>query len=157
MRVPKLFVVTFIPDSWSSSWKPIRTHMDALRRLWALFQQLNRNLTQALEITPGAVPWVEMLQRRYLNQRSEPVIDAALEFDLRTAFEPTSGLEKIKHQPQWLDAVYDTLSLAASAVPPTKAQIFSGVTLVRRIPERTTAKPRPASHGKITPGGAIIA
>jgi hypothetical protein len=48
------------------------------------------------------------LRARYPSQRSEPIIDATLQFDLRTGFAGISG--NVKHQQQWLDATYDALS-----------------------------------------------
>lgn len=89
-----------------------------------LFQQLQRKLSQALEGATGAVPWIEVLQRRYPSQRSEPIIDAVLEFDLRTAFEGTSGLGNIKHQQQWLDATYEALSKRNSNLQLAVGAIF---------------------------------
>jgi hypothetical protein len=64
-----------------------------------------------LSSVKGAVPWIELVQRRYPSQRSEPFVDALLEFDLRTAF-PTasSDVKTPKLQPQWLSAVFAGLS-----------------------------------------------
>jgi len=87
-----------------------------------LFQQLNRNLNHALEGAHGAVPWVEILQRRYPSQRSEPIIDATLQFDLRTAFAGISG--NVKHQQQWLNATYDALSKRNSNLQLAVGAIF---------------------------------
>jgi hypothetical protein len=88
----------------------------------SLFEQLHFNLSSALKGTNGAVPWVEILQRRYPSQRSEPIIDATLRFDLRTAFAGKSG--KIKHQQQWLDATYDALSKRHSNLQLAVGAIF---------------------------------
>jgi len=87
----------------------------------ALFRQLHLNLNSAVTGINGAVPWVEILQRRYPSQRSEPIIDATLRFDLRTAF-TSSG--KIKHQQQWLDATYEALSKRHSNLQLAVGAIF---------------------------------
>lgn len=59
----------------------------------------------------GVTPVVEAVQRRYPSQRSEPFIDAKIDFDLRTAFEDSFGSEASpKRQPQWLVAVFEALS-----------------------------------------------
>lgn len=77
----------------------------------ALFEQLFVNLNRALRRAQGAVPWVEILQRRYPSQKSEPIIDARLQFDLRTTFDDRSVIGKpVKRQQQWLDATYEALS-----------------------------------------------
>ena len=72
-----------------------------------LFQQVTLNLSHVLNAAPGSSPRLEALQRHYLSRRSEPVRDAVLEFDLRTA---TADGQAVKNQPQWLDAVYGVLS-----------------------------------------------
>jgi hypothetical protein len=59
----------------------------------------------------GVSPVVEAVQRRYPSQRSEPFIDARIDFDLRTAFDDRFGSETPpKRQPQWLVAVFEALS-----------------------------------------------
>ncbi|SDK62543.1 hypothetical protein [Microbulbifer yueqingensis] len=54
---------------------------------------------------PGFSPWCIAVQRRYPSQRSVPIHDAVLEFDLRTAIPNKSA--KVKPQEQWLNAVYE--------------------------------------------------
>lgn len=73
-----------------------------------LMELINKNLIKMLRNAKGGAPWAEMVQRRYPSQRSTPIVDAKIEFDLRTAF----SIEKkslVKPQPQWLDATYDAL------------------------------------------------
>lgn len=57
----------------------------------------------------GAVPWIEMLQRRYPSQRAVPLVDARLQFDLRTGF-GGDWMSEVKQQPQWLEAAFDSFS-----------------------------------------------
>ena len=92
----------------------------------ALFRRLLHNISKALKGVNGAVPWVEILQRRYPSQRSEPIIDATLQFDLRTAFgDHQPGIKNlIKHQGQWLDATYDALSKRNSNLQLAVGAIF---------------------------------
>jgi hypothetical protein len=76
-----------------------------------LFAKILGNLNEAIGKVNGAAPWIEILQRHYPNQRSEPKIDAELQFDLRTAFKVHNARTKaVKHQAQWLDAAYAALS-----------------------------------------------
>lgn len=76
-----------------------------------LFRDLLGRYIDKFDHVTGVSPIVEVVQRRYPSQRSVPFIDARIDFDLRTAFEDTSGLEATpKHQPQWLLAVFDALS-----------------------------------------------
>jgi hypothetical protein len=77
----------------------------------ALFETLLGNFSKSLGKVEGVAPWMEVLQRRYPSQRAEPVIDARLQFDLRTGFTKSGhGRTLVKQQPQWLGAAYDALS-----------------------------------------------
>jgi hypothetical protein len=51
----------------------------------------------------GIAPWFRGVQRRYPTQRSTPILDARIDFDLRTAIR-ASGPPKV--QPFWLSAAY---------------------------------------------------
>jgi hypothetical protein len=80
-------------------------------RFYALFRELLDNLHESLKSVEGAAPWMEIVQRRYRTQRSEPITDARLQFDLRTAFEENRGIgDSVKQQQQWLEATYEALS-----------------------------------------------
>ena len=72
--------------------------------------EITKRLARNLRGAQGAVPWVEVVQRRYPSQRSAAITDARLEFDLRTAFPQTHGRSKVRAQPQWLDATYESLA-----------------------------------------------
>jgi len=70
-----------------------------------VFQAILTNFNKSFAKVGGVTPSVEVVQRRYKTQRSEPLIDAKLEFDLRTAFEKhTTAKFFPKIQPQWLAA-----------------------------------------------------
>lgn len=58
----------------------------------------------------GVRPVAKLLQRRYPSQRSEPIKDAELVFDLRTAAVPSRRRGAPKHQPQWLDVMTQVLA-----------------------------------------------
>ena len=76
-----------------------------------VFSEVLKKFDESLGTVPGAVPWVELVQRRYPSQRSAPFIDALLEFDLRTSFPAKDAKEKTpKWQSQWLTTVYDALN-----------------------------------------------
>ena len=76
-----------------------------------VFSEVLKKFRESLGTVAGAVPWVELIQRRYPSQRSEPFVDALLEFDLRTSFPARGSTEKSpKLQPQWLKSVYDALN-----------------------------------------------
>jgi len=70
---------------------------------------LNQNLNKALRGASGAAPCVIVLQRRYPTQKSVPIIDALLQYDLRTAFPCKADKQIVKIQSQWLMATYDAL------------------------------------------------
>ncbi|MGJ8617342.1 MAG: hypothetical protein ACSHWS_10905 [Sulfitobacter sp.] len=73
----------------------------------AICFEVLENLKPRLDDEPNAVPTMRSVQRRYPSQRSVPFLDAELEFDLRTAF---NAGHPTKHQPQWLDALYDVFA-----------------------------------------------
>ncbi len=77
----------------------------------SIFESILIGFRKSLGEVDGAIPWVHVVQRRYRTQRSEPSIDALLEFDLRTGFRNTHGWEEsAKRQPQWLEASFDALA-----------------------------------------------
>ena len=61
-----------------------------------------------LAAEPAARPIMRAVQRRYPSQRAAPILDAALEFDLRTAFPQRKSGPKPQHQ--WIDALYDAVA-----------------------------------------------
>lgn len=69
-------------------------------------EQVTRAIDKALAPAPGANPAIIVVQRHYKSQRSEPVYDAALRFDPRTA---VGGDKAVGLQPQWLAAAFDAL------------------------------------------------
>lgn len=81
------------------------------------FRHVLVNLRGVIGDQDGVVPIVEAVQRRYPSQRSAPFMDATVEFDLRTAFENDLGWHvSPKQQPQWLTAVYESLSQKRSNI-----------------------------------------
>lgn len=60
-----------------------------------------------LKMDKNIKPFVNVMQRHYFTQRSIPVTDARIIFDLRTSFSDSKGSEK--YQPQWLRTVYDVM------------------------------------------------
>ena len=77
-----------------------------------LLQAIDQRLVRALRGDRGAAPIAILVQRRYLTQRSSAIIDAILEFDMRTAFQfsKRQGKGVVKVQPQWLNATYSALA-----------------------------------------------
>lgn len=69
----------------------------------ALARQVVTNLTPLLRKHPGATPWFRGVQRRYPSQRATPLLDARIDFDLRTAAPAGDGP---KGQARWLAAAY---------------------------------------------------
>jgi hypothetical protein len=74
-----------------------------------VLEEIRQGLEKTLSRVDGATPWLEILQRHYPSQRAEPVVDARLQFDLRTAIGRRTRRIKVKEQPQWLEAAYDAL------------------------------------------------
>jgi len=79
------------------------------------FERMILNVTRllcvALRKYPGASPMLVVVQRRYITQRSPAILDGVLRFDPRTAVAADRRVRgRVKHQPQWLRAVYDLLA-----------------------------------------------
>jgi hypothetical protein len=72
----------------------------------ALLWELLREMRGRYPDEEGWVPKIRAVQRRYPYRSAEPIHDAWLEFDLRTAFDG-DGLPK--YQPVWLAAAYSAL------------------------------------------------
>jgi hypothetical protein len=63
---------------------------------------------------PGASPRIRVNQRHFASQNSVATNDAALDFDLRTAFPVGRG--RVKHQPQWLNAALEVMKRRRSNI-----------------------------------------
>lgn len=88
-----------------------------------LMKKVNSNFNKALKKAKGAAPWVEIVQRRYSSQRATPIIDARIEYDLRTVF-PTRRKQPIKIQKEWLRATFDALANKQSNLQVAVGAIF---------------------------------
>ena len=73
----------------------------------ALVAQVEAGVSRSIRRIRGAFPAMEVVQRHYSSQRANPLVDATLEFDLRTAV--GSGNSAVRNQPQWLKAVHEAL------------------------------------------------
>lgn len=91
-----------------------------------LLQVVERNMRPLLRKAPGAAPWFRAVQRHYPTQRSAPVDDAVLEFDLRTlrAGRAKGAGTGVKAQPQWGQAAFRAWSEKRSNMPLELGAIF---------------------------------
>jgi hypothetical protein len=66
-------------------------------------------MEKSLSRARGFVPWLQLFQRRYPTPRSLPIVDARLEFDLRTALPAGGGKgeSEVRPQREWLDSAFD--------------------------------------------------
>ena len=108
----RLWVAITVPNGVKPIWRKRLRDLDE-REFSALLASVNKALVRALRGARGAVPWVEIIQRHYPSQRSQGIVDARLEFDLRTAFE-TKG--EVKLQPEWLAATHHAFAKRRSNV-----------------------------------------
>jgi hypothetical protein len=72
-----------------------------------VIHDLERRLRPVVRRSKGAKPMIYASQRHFRTQKSAAVVDAHLEADLRTAF--TTKVTGVRHQPQWIDAIYEVL------------------------------------------------
>ena len=80
------------------------------RNHYELMATINSNLITVLKDVKGAAPQVLVLQRHYPTRSSPAIVDADLQFDLRTAFPSDRSKGKVKVQGEWLQATYEALS-----------------------------------------------
>jgi hypothetical protein len=79
-----------------------------MERFLELVVELERRLRPILKRSKGAKPMMYAKQRHFLSRQSESgVVDARLEADLRTAIQRSNS--GIRYQPQWIEAIYNTL------------------------------------------------
>lgn len=101
----RVLAMVTVPNGVTRQWRRQLVKLDdaAFRDLFAT---INRRLARALRTAPGAIPWVEVVQRHSRSQRGKPIVDARLEFDLSTAF---GGRDGVKEQAQWLSTTHEVL------------------------------------------------
>jgi hypothetical protein len=76
-----------------------------------------RRMCDVMRECPGAQPMIRVVQRHSRTQRSKPIQDALIHFDMRTALLPTErrrDRSRVKYQPQWIDAAFGAFSRKAS-------------------------------------------
>lgn len=113
IQMHRALVIVILPDKVDIA---MRRNLLSLsfEQLLALVCEVERGVSKAIARVSQAYPFMEIVQRHYLSQRSKPIEDARLEFDLRTA---TGGSRsKVKLQPQWLEAVHQVLGAKKSNV-----------------------------------------
>lgn len=87
-------------------------------------------LTAALRDAAGAKPQLYLSQRHYPSQRSQPILDGKIEFDLRTLVaDPTSG---VKVQAEWTSAAFNLLANRDSNMQLGIGAIFPSVSPAMR-------------------------
>ena len=130
----KLMAVVILPHDIQGQLRRrlIDMGFDGFRKILA---EVAANLSSSLDQFPGASPTMEAVQRHYPSQRSVPILDAKLTFDLRTAFPEGSDDGRVKHQPQWLDATWGAFSRKRS-----NFQLAVGATFPYRVCEATTER-----------------
>lgn len=112
----RVLVIVTVPNGVRA---PLRRNLLALGEegFCGIAMQICGNLVRLFRKANGAKPWVDVCQRHYPTQRSAPIEDARLEFDLRTAVphgrRRRSG-DAVKSQPQWLRATYASLATKRS-------------------------------------------
>ena len=91
---------------------PLRRRLQSLtrERFGQIIGEVERNMRPLVKYARGSVPRFIGVQRHYPSQRSQPIIDARLEFDLRAvSTSKTDGSLAVKQQPSLLDAAYASL------------------------------------------------
>lgn len=74
----------------------------------ALVLDAAKGVEEAAKSVPRARPELYAIQRHYMSQRSEPIVDAEVRFDVRTAAPRKSS--RVYVQPQWIELAYRLLA-----------------------------------------------
>ncbi len=74
----------------------------------ALILNIEKRLRPITQKVPGSQPMLRALQRHYKSQRSIPVHDGELRFDLR-ALRQSRGTT-VKYQPTWAELIYELMT-----------------------------------------------
>ena len=130
----KLMAVLILPNGIQGQLRRriIDTGLEGFRDVMA---EVTADLSSGLERFPGAAPTMEAVQRRYPSQRSVPILDAMLTYDLRTALPDDSGDSGVKPQRQWLEATF-----AAFAKKRSNFQLAVGAAFPYRMCKATTER-----------------
>lgn len=79
----------------------------SLEGLGAILAEVEAGLRPLLSAAPGSAPWVVGVQRHYPTQRSLPIVDASIQFDLRAVVPvPDRARGSVAPQPCLLQAVH---------------------------------------------------
>ncbi len=102
-------MITF-PHSMSPALRK-RLHGPSFEEFTGRLRQASDTLTRSLKGITAYRPMVRVMQRRYKTQKSVPMMDGRVEFDLRATFgdaEPHFG-PTIKKQQEWARSAYELL------------------------------------------------
>jgi hypothetical protein len=69
---------------------------------------VTRSIQRVSSKRGGVDPFISLLQRHYLSQKSPGIVDALIKFNPLTS-KSSSRSGQVKRQPQWLHATYDAL------------------------------------------------
>jgi hypothetical protein len=109
LETDRAFAHVTLPNGMSP---PLRKQLRSLsfNDFAAILANIERRLRPVARAAKGAAPWFVGVQRRYATQNAIPIIDARLEFDLRT-LDPKSirGRDRVKSQPALAQAAYEAL------------------------------------------------
>ncbi len=105
-----LHAIVIVPDKIKTDFR--RNLLDGgLESFSKVFEEMLNNFNHSFKGMKGVQPIVEIVQRHYLTQSSEPTIDAKLEFDLRSSFANiTKQKTFIKFQHQWIKDAFSIFS-----------------------------------------------
>jgi len=105
----KLYTVITIPDRVNTAYRK-KLFGNGLNSFSEVLKDVYENLNGLIvKRNLNAIPTITLLQRHFLSQRSIGKVDGILEFDMRTIFKNETS--KVKHQPIWLQTVYELLKV----------------------------------------------
>ncbi|MDH5179823.1 MAG: PD-(D/E)XK nuclease family protein [Gammaproteobacteria bacterium] len=103
----RVVAIIIVPNSIKRSLRN-RLFQDGYEGFEELFRQVHRNINKTVGKVKGVESYVDVLQRHYRTQKSQPTVDARQTFSLDTAF-PSKNSD-VKHQPIWLESAYELLA-----------------------------------------------
>lgn len=120
IRVDELQAGMVVPNGMRGEYRRKLTEGDALVRA---MEKVCRGIENRLKGVAGAVPWVEIVQRRFRHRGgSTAIVDAKLQFDPRTFLAHSRPSRKgVKRQPEWVQALQRAMANKGSNL-----QLFIG-------------------------------
>lgn len=95
-----------IPDKIKGDFKKKLKKL-SFEQFHSLIKEITINIAKNIDFNEGCQPVIRIVQRHYTSQRSQPIEDGIMQFDLRTVLDQPNST--IKPQIEWLKSAFELL------------------------------------------------